>query len=471
MPVSDVQLDTGIGVGRAQVFKPLDLSDVADLQMRKKQLDEAAKARKLKEQEDKKDKIFRQINTPYDMLERDLTKYNQLAKEAFDSAEKNGDSRETQQAVFKLAQFGKMAQAFKKDYVAKITDVSKKGDEMIFGMDELNNSILATSDPNSENYSIELDPNHPMFDAMKDLGNRYTKLSQVNLIKPDKDAVGSITRAADSLGDELVSTMTPELTTYENLNTSKAFKDKADLRYEAVKNSFAAENLKQQYQYYDHMSEADAEKRVKDLFYTGIDTSIKTKLNQKAQEKEFKRGSGGAMENDIYRVTPDVLDNGLHTLEINTIKTGEGGTPRYVDVNEVVNGKLVPVKAVPVAINELPGGGVESVIDVPILDYTGKETGQYRRTTSPDYRRITNEIGINPYEVWKGVGTGHKVKVTSKSGTSTEKKEATKAVKIEKHATKKSPSKEEQDNWNAAWAKLKHGFSMIGLDGKTYTKK
>lgn len=36
---------------------------------------------------------------------------------------------------------------------------------------------------------------------------------------------------------------------------------------------------------------------------------------------------------------------------------------------------------------------------------------------------------------------------------------------------KVEPAKQTQSEWNAAWAKLKSGESMIGLDGKTYKKK
>lgn len=380
MAVSDVQLDTGINVGRAQVFKPLDVQELFDAKQRKKAADELAKANKLKEQEAKKAKVKAEV-ADYGALKAHREKLDIMAKEILDMAEKTPDSPEIPKKIYNYAVAGRTAQDLKKAYDDLGKTLYKDADHLIYGEDELNDAL-------SEEIELSAQPDFDVVASSQRLGE---KIRNVKSIPKDKGYTTFIQDTAKKMGDDLTKSMDANLTAYEKESTKQAAKNAG---WETLKANNRVDNgIRQMMEDDPALTRDDAMKKLKDIYDYSFDTKDKTTLDKTEAKKEWKydRGSGTAY-NDLWTIVRSV--DKKPTGELSMITTSKGKKrPANVFIYDTKAVTDVPLKKFPVwKENEHGGETTEKVfVDAVIQKQVEVADGVYETIVAvPEFTQDAN---------------------------------------------------------------------------------
>lgn len=425
MAVSDVQLDTGIGVGKAQVFKPLDVQELFDAQQKKKANEELAKANKLKEQEAKKAKVKAQVDT-FGALKGHREALDAMAKEILLMTEKNPDDPELPTKLYNYGVAGRTVQDVYNAYNDKQKTLYKDTEKLIYGMEDLEDGIAELSD-------LAQTPDFNLVESAQNIGARIQNVKAVDREK----YVDWLQNTAKKVGEDIVKTMGTDLTSYESKKVAKEKQKEVWDHLVSTKNYVLFNGVKQQQKEDPSLTEKEALERIKPIWDNAFDTMTGMKLDKKTEEKEWKPspGGGNSMQSDIYRAVPSIT----------TIKTAENTyVPETIEINSIIQGEPKEIRTEATVVDEngnksvqnvvgsagkwkyIPGRGYTATIKVPVVDDNGKPSKtDFNEYEVVDFDGFNNEIGTTPNKVIQGLG-GHKVFAPKQTGAVAKKPTAKK---------------------------------------------
>lgn len=159
--------------------------------------------------------------------------------------------------------------------------------------------------------------------------------------------------------------------------------------------------------------------------------------NVEKTKREWTASGGGAIENNIYRISPSNEYNAAGNLKEISIQSIVGGEPKLIVANVDIttpqsvdeNGKIIPAASFTKEVKgsasrwKREGGSYRAYMKVPELDAIGKPTGEIYEypVSAKDYNRFNTEVGITPYEFEQNLKGD---KVTTKGGSRSVKKES-----------------------------------------------